>query len=251
VPLDHLLVELRDQGQDSLRVIMERMVRGLVEVEVRAVIAAGRHELSEERVTYRNGHRPRTLGTRVGRLQLEIPKLRQGSFLRSLLEPRRRIERDLWAVIQEAYVHWVSTSKVDDLVAAMGGCQVSKTEVSRICQELDRELAEFRERPLDAARYPYIWFGATYEQVRMGARIVGQAVVIAVGVRESGEKCVLGVDAGASESQQFWLEFCRSLLARGAGGAAGDLSRPCRAEAGAGPVLPRGPAGSGARPTSY
>ena len=134
-----------------------------MEVEVTAVIGPGRHERTEDRVTCRNGHRPRTLDTRVGRLELEIPK----------------------------------------------------SEVSRICQELDRELAEFRERPLDDARYPYIWFDATYEMVRMGARIVSQAVVIAVGVRESGEKCVLGVDVGSSESQQFWLEFCRSLLARG------------------------------------
>jgi transposase-like protein len=215
MPLDDLLVELGDRDKDALRVILERTVQALVEAEVTAVIGAGRHERTPERLTYRNGHRPRTLDTRLGRLQLEIPKLRQGSFLPSLLEPRRRIERALWAVIQEAYVHGVSTRKVDDLVAAMGGCQVSKSEVSRICQELDLELAEFRERPLDDARYPYIWFDATYEKVRMGARIVSQAVVIAVGVRESGEKCVLGVAVGSSESQQFWLEFCRSLLARG------------------------------------
>ena len=149
----------------------------------------------------------------MGRLQLEIPKLRQGSFLPRLLEPRRRTERALWAVIQEA--DGVSNRKVDDLAAAMRGCQVSKSEVSRICQELDRELAEFRERPQDDARYPYIWFDATYEKVWLGARIVGQAVVIVVGVRESGEKCVLGVDVASSESQQFWLKFCRSLLARG------------------------------------
>lgn len=204
MPLDDLLVELGDRDQDALRVILERTVQALVEAEVTAVTGAGRHERTPERLTYRNGHRSRTLDTRVGRLQMEIPKLRQGSFLPSLLEPRRRIERALWAVIQEAYVHGVSTRKVDDLVAAMGGCQ-----------ELDRELAEFRERPLDDAQYPYIWFDATYEKVRLGARIVSQAVVIAVGVRESGEKCVLGVDVGSSESQQFWLEFCRSLLARG------------------------------------
>ena len=132
------------------------------------MIAAGRHERTEERVTCRNGHRPRTLDTQVGMLQLEIPKLRQGSFLPSLLEPRRRIQRALWAVIQEAHAHGASTRNADDLVAAMGGCQVSKSEVSRVCQELDRELAEFRERPLDDARYPYIWFDATYGKVGWG-----------------------------------------------------------------------------------
>lgn len=118
-------------------------------------------------------------------------------------------------MIQEAYVHGVSTRKVDDLVAAMGGCQVSKSEVSRICQELDEELALFRDRPLDDATHPYLWFDATYEKVREGGRIVSQAVVIAVGVRETGEKCILGVAVGASETEAFWLQFCRSLLARG------------------------------------
>jgi transposase-like protein len=150
----------------------------------------------------------------VGRLELEIPKLRQGSFLPSLLEPRRRIEWALWVVIQEAWVHGVSTRKVDDLVAAMGGCHVSKSEVSRICSEL----ALFRDRPLDDAQYPYVWFDATYEKVRQGGRIVSQAVVVAMAIRESGEKCVLGVAVGASETEAFWLEFCRSLVARGLSG---------------------------------
>lgn len=148
----------------------------------------------------------------MGRLELEIPKFRQGSFLPRLLEPRRRIERALWAVIQEAYVQGVSTRRVEDLVAAMGGCQVSKSEVSRICGELDQE------RPLGEACYPYVWFDATYQKVRQGGRIVSQAVAVALGIRESGEKEVLGVQAGASETEDFWLEFCRSLLARGLSG---------------------------------
>jgi transposase-like protein len=139
--------------------------------------------------------------------------LRQGSFLPSLREPRRRIERALWAVIQEAWAHGVSTRKADDLVQAMGGCHVSKSEVSRICRELDGELALFRDRPLDDASYPYVWFEATYEKVRQGGRIVSQAVVVAIGVRETGEKCVLGVAVGASETEAFGLEFCRSLVA--------------------------------------
>jgi transposase-like protein len=152
----------------------------------------------------------------VGRLELEIPKLRQEGFLPSLLEPRRRIERALWAVIQEAWVHGVSTRKVDDLVQAMGGCHVSKREVSRICSERDQELPLFRERPLDDAAYPYFCFDATYyEKVREAGRIVSQAVVVAIGVRETGDKCVLGVALRASETEAFWLEFCRSLVARG------------------------------------
>jgi transposase-like protein len=198
-----------------LREILEHTLQALIEVEAAGVVGAQPHERSEGRVGYRNGHRPRILDTRLGRLELGIPKLRQGSFLPSLLEPRRRIERALWAVIQEAWVHGVSTRKVDALVAAMGGCHVSKSEVSRICQELDQELALFRDRPLDDAAYPYVWFDATYEKVRQGGRIVSQAVVVAIGVRETGEKEVLGVAVGASETEAFWVEFCRQLVARG------------------------------------
>src|ERR1035437_4378009 len=189
MPLDALLGYVSNSDQDTLQ--------ALIEAEAAGVVGAQPHERKEGRVGHRNGHRPRTVDTRVGRLELEIPKLRQGSFLPSLLEPRRRIERALWVVIQEDWVHGVSTRKVDDLVAAMGGCHVSKSEVSRICQELDLELALFRDRPLDDAAYPYVWFDATYEKVRQGGRIVSQAVVVAIGVRESGEKCVLGVAMGA------------------------------------------------------
>jgi transposase-like protein len=215
MPLDALLDYVSNSDQDTLREILERTLQALIEAEAAGVVGAQPHERTESRVGHRNGHRPRTVDTRVGRLELGIPKLRQGSFLPSLLEPRRRIERALWAVIQEAWVHGVSTRKVDDLVAAMGGCHVSKSEVSRICQELDQELALFRDRPLDDAAYPYVWFDATCEKVRQGGRIVSQAVVVAMGVRETGEKCVLGVAVGASETEAFWLEFCRSLVARG------------------------------------
>jgi len=215
MPLDALLDYVSNSDQDTLREILEHTLQALIEVEAAAVVGAQPHERSEGRVGYRNGHRPRILDTRLGRLELGIPKLRQGSFLPSLLEPRRRIERALWAVIQEAWVHGVSTRKVDALVAAMGGCHVSKSEVSRICQELDQELALFRDRPLDDAAYPYVWFDATYEKVRQGGRIVSQAVVVAIGVRETGEKEVLGVAVGASETEAFWVEFCRQLVARG------------------------------------
>ena len=143
-----------------------------------------------------------------------------------MLEPRRRIDRALLAVVQEAYVLGISTRKVDDLMAALGGCSISRSEVSRICALLDEELAEFRERPLDEP-YPYVWFDATYEKVRQGARIVSQAAVVAVGVRDSGEKSVLGLAIGASETEAFWLEFCRSLVAAWAERrAAGHLRRP-------------------------
>ncbi|HVD04041.1 MAG TPA: transposase, partial [Candidatus Dormibacteraeota bacterium] len=146
MPLDALLGYISNSDQDSLREILEHTLQALIEAEAAVVLGAQPHERTESRVGHRNGHRSRLLDTRVGRLELEIPKLRQGSFLPSLLEPRRRIERALWAVIQEAYVHGVSTRKVDDLVQAMGGCHVSKSEVSRICQELDVELALFRDR---------------------------------------------------------------------------------------------------------
>ena len=165
MPLNALLDYVSTSDHDTLREILEHTLQAVIEVEAAGVVGAQPHERSEGRVPCHNGHRPRILDTRLGRLELGIPKLRQGSFLPSLLEPRRRIERALWAVIQEAWVHGVSTRKVDALVAAMGGCHVSKSEVSRICQELDQELALFRDRPLDDAAYPYVWFDATYEKV--------------------------------------------------------------------------------------
>ena len=170
MPLDALLGCISSSDQHSLREILEHTLQALIEAEAALVLGARPHERTESRVGHRNGHRSQLLDTRVGRLELEIPKLRQGSFLPSLLDPRRRIERALWAVIQEAYVHGVSTRKVDDLVQAMGGCHVSRSEVSRICEELDVELALFRDRPLDDAVYPYLWFDATYEKVRQGGR---------------------------------------------------------------------------------
>lgn len=212
---ESLLDHLASADIDVLRTVCQHALQRLVELEATTVVGAGPYEHSPERTTHRNGHRPKTLDTRVGRLELQIPKLRSGSFYPSLLEPRRRIERALLAVVQEAYVHGVSTRKVDDLVAALGGCSISKSEVSRVCAQLDEELTAFRERPLDDGRYPYIWFDATYQKVREGGRIVSQAVVVAVGVRDTGEKSILGVAVGASETEAFWLDFCRRLVARG------------------------------------
>ena len=215
MPPTDLLDQLAAADVDVLRTILEHTLQQLIEAEATANIGAEPGEHSASRTTYRNGHRPRMLDTRVGRLDLQIPKVRTGSFYPSLLEPRRRIERALLAVIQEAYVHGVSTRKVDDVVAALGGCHVSKSEVSRICSELDEELAAFRERRLDDAAYPYVWFDATYEKARENGRVVSQAAVVAIGVRATGEKSVLGVAIGASETEAFWLQFCRDLVARG------------------------------------
>ncbi|MGA2284630.1 MAG: IS256 family transposase [Candidatus Dormibacteria bacterium] len=214
--------ELFDQlalaDRDQLRLILEHGIQRLIELEASAVIGADPYERAADRATHRNGHRPKPLDTGMGRLELQIPKLRMGSFFPTLLEPRRRIDRALLAVIQEAYVQGISTRKVDALMEALGGCQISKSEVSRICALLDEELAAFRERPLDDAAYPYVWFDATHHKVRQAGRIVSQATVIAVGVRETGEKSVLGLMSGAAETEAFWLEFCRSLIRRGLGG---------------------------------
>lgn len=212
-----LLEQLQGADTDVLRRVLEHAMQRLIEAEAATQIGAGPHERSASRTTYRNGYRERILDTGSGRLELQIPKLRTGSFYPTLLEPRRRIDRALLAVVQEAYVLGISTRKVDDLMAALGGCSISRSEVSRICALLDEELAEFRERPLDEP-YPYVWFDATYEKVRQGARIVSQAAVVAVGVRGTGEKSVLGLAIGASETEAFWLEFCRSLSRRGLSG---------------------------------
>jgi transposase-like protein len=210
-----LLDYITSSDIDGLRLIVEHGLQRLIEAEATARIGAEPGQRVDTRVALRNGHRPKTLDTRVGRLEVEIPKLRTGSFFPSLLEPRRRIERALLAVVQEAYVHGVSTRKVDDLVASLGGCHISKSEVSRMCAELDEELISFRDRPLDDGVYPYVWFDATYQKVREGGRIVSQAAVVAVGIRESGEKSILGVAIGPSETEAFWLEFSRRLIARG------------------------------------
>ena len=212
-----LLEQLQGADTDVLRRVLEHAMQRLIEAEAATQIGAGPHERASTRTTYRNGYRERILDTGSGRLELQIPKLRSGSFFPTLLEPRRRIDRALLAVVQEAYVLGISTRKVDDLMAALGGCSISRSEVSRICALLDEELAEFRERPLDEP-YPYVWFDATYEKVRQGARIVSQAAVVAVGVRDTGEKSVLGLAIGASETEAFWLEFCRSLARRGLSG---------------------------------
>src|ERR1019366_6552353 len=156
-----LLDQLQGADTDVLRRVLEHAMQRLIEAEAATQIGAGPHERASTRTTYRNGYRERVLDTGSGRLELQIPKLRSGSFFPALLEPRRRMERALLAVVQ-AYVLGINTRIVDDLMAALGGCSISRSEVSRVCGHLDEELAEFRDRPLDEA-YPYVWFDATYE----------------------------------------------------------------------------------------
>ncbi|MBX6378825.1 MAG: IS256 family transposase, partial [Clostridia bacterium] len=199
---------------DALREGLRWLAQELMELEVSEQIGARRYERTEARTTHRNGYRVRPWDTRVGTIQLQIPKLRKGSYFPSLLEPRRRAERALWAVVQEAYVLGVSTRKVDDLVQALGLESLSKSEVSRICTELDERMTRFRHRPLEG-EYPYVWLDAKAIKARMDDRVVNVAAVVAVGVRETGEREVLGFDVGPAETYEFWLDFLRSLIARG------------------------------------
>ena len=187
----------------------------LMEMEVEEHVGAGRHERSAERVGQRNGYRERSWDTRVGTVELKVPRVRDSSYFPSLLEPRRKAERALSAVVQEAYVHGVSTRKVDELVKALGMTGISKSRVSELCEELDEEVERFRDRPLEGA-YPYVWVDATYLKCRQDGRVVSTAVVIAVGVKaQTGEREVLGFDVGFSEDGAFWSAFLRSLVARG------------------------------------
>jgi transposase-like protein len=202
---------------DFLREGVRVLSQALLELEVREHLGADRHERTPERLGYRNGTRPRPWDTRVGTIELQVPRVRDGSFFPSLLEPRKRAERALVAVVQEAYVQGVSTRRVDDLMQTLGLTGISKSQVSRLCQELDDEVERFRNRPL-AGPYPYVWLDATFVKVREAGRVVSQAVVIAIGVRTSGEREVLGLDVGPSEDGAFWLQFLRGLVARGLGG---------------------------------
>jgi len=208
---------LEEQDGDVLREGVRVLAQALMETEVTALVGAERHERSDERTAYRNGTRGRTWDTRVGTVDLAIPKVRPGTYFPSLLQPRRRTEQALLTVVQEAYVHGVSTRKVDDLVKALGLDGISKSEVSRICAELDPVVEAFRTRPL-TGEYPYLWVDATYHKVRVEGRVVSQATVVAIGVTFEGERQVLGVDVGASEDRSFWTAFLRGLVKRGLSG---------------------------------
>ena len=213
-----LLELLRKRGMDGdvdfLREALRVLVDGIMDAEVSAQIGAQIGERSPERVTYRN----RTWDTRVGTMELHIPKLREGSYFPSLLEPRRRSEKALLAVIQQAYVEGVSTRRVDDLIKALGCDGISSSQVSRICEQLDEVVESFLGRPLDGGPYPYVWLDGLTQKVREGGRIVNVCVVVATGVNAEGQREILGMDVGASEDGAFWLAFLRSLTARGLSG---------------------------------
>ena len=199
----------RERGQWTLQKLME--------AEVEAKVGAGRHERTDNRVNHRNGYRPRNLETRMGTMRLQIPKLRSGSYFPSFLEPRKTSEQALAAVIQEAYVKGVSTRKVDDLVQALGMSGISKSQVSRICGEIDERVQAFLERDL-SGEWPYLWLDATYIKSRENGHVVTRAVVIAVGVNHEGRRAVLGIACGPAESEAFWTTFLRSLKKRGLAG---------------------------------
>jgi putative transposase len=206
-------------GGDLMRQMLGFMLQALVDAEATSVIGAAPHERTEDRTAQRNGTRPKTVSTTAGDLTVKIPKLRQGSFFPSLLEPRRRVDVALHAVVMEAYVHGVSTRKVDDLVAALGvDTGISKSEVSRICARLDEQVAAYDTRPLDHTTFPYVFLDATYCKARVNGRVVSQAVVIATGVTAEGRREVLGSKVGDSENTVFWTGFLRDLRERGLGG---------------------------------
>src|SRR5262245_38678813 len=205
-------VMVREHG-DVLRAALEAVCGALMESEVSELIGAELGERTPDRATHRNGYRAREWQTRAGTVELQIPKIRQGSYFPSFLEPRRRSEQALLAVVQQAYVCGVSTRRVDQLVESLG-LRVSKSEVSRVCGALDEHVEAFRTRPLEGA-YPYLFLDAKVEKVRDGGRVVNKALVIAHGVHETGRREILSIDVGEAETEAFWTEFVRGLVKRG------------------------------------
>jgi putative transposase len=204
---------LRDEHADVIRESVRTVARELMEVEVSELIGAQLGERTEDRATQRNGYRPRRWDTRAGEIELQIPKLRRGSYFPSFLQPRKRSEQALVAVVQQAYVCGVSTRRVDQLVESLG-LRISKSEVSRIAGLLDEQVQAFRERPLEG-RYPYLLLDAKVEKVRDGGRVVRKCVVVAHAVHETGRREIIGLDVGEAETETFWTQFLRSLVARG------------------------------------
>jgi putative transposase len=199
---------------DLLREMIGFAAERLMDMEVTGLTGAGYDEKSPDRLVQRNGYRERAWETRAGSVELRIPKLRKGSYFPFFLEPRRLAEKALTAVIQEAYVQGISTRSVDDLVKAMGMSGISKSQVSRLCEEIDGKVKAFLDRPIEGD-WPYLWIDATYVKVRQAGRIISVAVIVAVGVNSDGRREVLGMDIGASEAAPFWTDFLRKLTRRG------------------------------------
>ena len=218
--VSELLAALRSgEGVDLVREAVRYVLQELIEAEAVELIGARRYERTDARANERNGHRRRLLSTKAGDSELGIPKLRRGSFFPSILEPRRRIDQALYAVVLEAYVNGVSTRAVDDLVAALGiDAGISRSEVSRICTGLDAQVAAFRSRRLDHLAFPYVWLDGTYLHVREDHHVVSKDVIIVTGVSAAGHREVLGMAIGDSEDEAFWRSFLRDLRARGLSG---------------------------------
>jgi putative transposase len=204
----------KSSDADLLREMIGFTAQRLMALEVEGLTGAAPGERSPDRINQRNGYRDRVWETRAGTVELHIPKLRKGSYFPAFLEPRRMAEKALTAVIQEAYVQGVSTRSVDDLVKAMGMSGISKSQVSRLCEEIDGKVKAFLERPIEGD-WPYIWIDATYLKARRGGRIVSVAAIIAVGVNSDGRREVLGMEIGTSEAEPIWTEFLRQLTRRG------------------------------------
>ncbi len=208
-------IQTSDDG-DFLRVLAESTLNRLMDFDADNAAGAGRHERSPDRTTYRNGYRDRVFETRVGALDLKIPKFRSGPsyYPGFILEPRRLMEKALTAVIQEAWINGVSTRRVEELVQAMGMTGISKSQVSKLCKEIDERVGSFLERPLEG-EWPYLWLDATYLKQRQGGRIVSVAAIIAVAANTDGRREIIGLSIGDSEAMVFWMEFLRSLVRRG------------------------------------
>jgi len=212
IDLNELLGKTEDA--DFLRQMVGFAAQRLMDLELEGLCGAGYGERSDDRMNQRNGYRDRRWETRAGKVDLKIPKLRQGSYFPSFLEPRRMAEKALVAVIQEAYIQGVSTRSVDDLVQSLGMTGISKSQVSRLCEEIDQRVKAFLERTI-VGDWPFVWLDATYIRVRLDGRVVSVAAIVAVGVNTDGRREILGLSLGPSEAETFWSDFLRKLQKRG------------------------------------